>query len=311
MPKSTQKKPQLHTTSCPLCGAKKSYQVIYPQNFKTSDLNVAVFSARRLPDKLHYQLVRCKNDGMVRSEPVLSLGDLSKLYRASKFTYHGEVKNLTKTYFKALQPILKLLEKNDTIVEVGCGNGFMLEALHKAGFKKTIGVEPSRDAIGHAKPQIQKQIINSIFKPSLLKKNSVAFLFIFQTLDHIPEPDKFLADCYKIIKPGGYLLSFHHNVDSLSAKTFGEKSPIIDVEHTQLFSLKTSRAIFEKVGLQVTSLYSPISYISLKHLAWLLPLPKNLKVKYLLSTNSFVERLSQTSLPISLGNVCVVGQKPV
>lgn len=302
---------KLKVTSCPLCGAKKGYTILYPQNFSFKDFSVDVFSARRLPDRLHYQLVRCNKDSMVRSTPIADMRVLSKLYTQSKFTYEGEVENLTATYIRALKPVLQLLRKNDLIVEVGCGNGFVLEAILQAGFSKVIGVEPSIHAIHKATKKVQKKILNSIFKRSLFIKNAVSFIFIFQTLDHIPEPDKFLRDCYNVIKPGGYMLSFHHNVESYSARLLGEKSPIFDVEHTQLFSHTTSKQLFENAGFEVLSNISPISTVSLKHLCWLFPFPKIIKERLLLRENWFTRILTTLTIPIPLGNTCIIGKKPV
>lgn len=308
MPKTQIK---LKPTRCPLCHRTDDYTVLYPQNFTLSDITTEVFSARRLPDKLHYQLVQCKHDGMVRSHPILDMNVLSKLYKDSKFTYHGEVNNLTKTYVAALEPILQQLQKKDTLVEVGCGNGFMIEALLRKGFTNVMGVEPSIDAIKQAPKGIQKRIKNSIFKRTLFATKSVACIFIFQTLDHIPQPDAFIKDCFTVLKPGGYFLSFHHNVESLTAKVLGEKSPIFDVEHTQLFSLKTSAALLKNQGFEVVSVISPTSFVSLKHLLWLFPLPRSIKASLLTKPSALTNLLSRVTVPVKLGNVCVIGRKPL
>jgi SAM-dependent methyltransferase len=300
---------KFHATRCPACGSAGNFEVLYPQNFKPSQVTVDVFSARRLPDKLHYRLVRCKKDGMVRSNPILAMKDLQSLYVESKFTYTGEVENLTTTYFNAVRPVLQQLKKTDPILEIGCGNGFILEKLFKAGYKNVTGVEPSTEAVKHAPKSIRKKIITDIFRRKLFPKNTFSFIFIFQTLDHIPEPEVFLADCVRALKPGGFLLSFHHNIDSLSSKLVGEKSPIIDVEHTQLFSMETSQLMFESVGLEVISSYSPWSQLSVKHLAWLFPFPKGLKEKLLASNSSIGKLLASAKVAVKLGNVCIVGRK--
>lgn len=302
---------KLHSTTCPLCGDKKNFDVLYPQNFSMSDFSVDVFSARRLPDKIHYRLVRCKKDGMVRSNPIVDFDTLSKLYTKSKFTYEGETQNLTKSYMRAIDPVLQVLKKSDTIVEVGCGSGFVLNAVQEKGFKNVYGVEPSTHAIANAPARLKKRIKESLFKKSLFPKNSVSFLFIFQTLDHIPEPEKFITDAYSVLKPGGYMLSLHHNVESLTARLLGERSPIFDVEHTQLFSMDTSRAIFENAGFEVESVYSPLSTLSLKHLCWLFPFPRTLKEQMLQKESPVLEFLAKRTVDIRLGNVCIVAKKPL
>jgi hypothetical protein len=61
--------------------------LLYDANFEPADLNPAVFSARRLPDRVHYRMVRCGTCGLVRSDPVAHLNTLARLYEPS----HGGI----------------------------------------------------------------------------------------------------------------------------------------------------------------------------------------------------------------------------
>lgn len=302
---------KLLVTACPLCGSKKptDYDIVFPANFTMGEVP-KLFSARRLPDKIHYQLVKCKKDGMIRSNPVLDFATLAKLYKQSAFTYQREVKNLVTTYITALEPVLQKLKPNDAILEIGCGSGFILEALQKRSFKKVRGVEPSVDAISHAAPTVKKNIVNKPFSAKSFPPRSFSLVFFLQTLDHIPNPDKFLKDCYTVLKPGGYILSYHHNVESFSAKLLQERSPIFDIEHTHLYSLKTTQALFEKYGFEVEKIYSPKNTISLSHLVWLLPLPRATKQILITSKSATLQKMLHTSLTFSLGNICIIARKP-
>ena len=155
-------------TSCPICGLKNNYDVLYPANFDFSDLNENTFSARRLPDKVHFQIVKCCNDGLVRSNPTLNTFCALKLYERSKFNYSSEMINLTNTYLKTLFPVLKKIKKNDAILEIGCGNGFLLNKLQKLGYKNIYGVEPSIDAIEKSNQKIKDKIKHGVLKIKLI-----------------------------------------------------------------------------------------------------------------------------------------------
>ena len=52
---------KLVTTKCAICGSSEDYVIIYEKNFEEADLNANVFSARKMPDNIHYQIVKCKN----------------------------------------------------------------------------------------------------------------------------------------------------------------------------------------------------------------------------------------------------------
>jgi SAM-dependent methyltransferase len=296
---------RLKQIKCPICGSDNNYQILYKKNFKLSDLNVKIFSARRLPDKIHYQLVKCDLCGLVRSTPVVDIKYLSRLYKKSLLTYDDETGNLTTTYLNSVLPILKKLPKNAKILEVGCGNGFVLKAIFDLGYKNVFGVEPSIDAIKKANPKIKKNIATDILKPGLFENKSFDFIFFFQTFDHIPNPNRFLSECYKLLKLNGHILAFNHNVDSFSSKLLGEKSPIVDIEHTFLYSSKTIKTIFQKNGFTINKVYFPKNTLSIKHLFWLIPIPKNIKLSILKSKN----KILNNKVNLKLGNICIEGEK--
>ena len=291
--------------NCPICNSPKNYKILYKKNFKTSDLNTKIFSARRLPDKIHYQIVKCNKCGLVRSTPVANTNYLNKLYKKSLLTYDDEIKNLTTTYINTIMPILNKLPKNSNILEIGCGNGFVLKAIYDLGFKNVCGIEPSTDAVNHSDPKIKKHIKADILKSNLFSPSIFDFIIFFQTFDHIPEPNKFLKECYNILKPNGKILSFNHNMNSLSSKIFGEKSPIIDIEHTFLYSPETIRTLFTNNKFHVQKVYSPFNVLSLKHLFWLFPLPQFVKSRLINSESSIINQ----KIKLQLGNLCLIAQK--
>lgn len=298
-------KMKLKRIKCPICESDNNYQILYKKNFKLSNLNTKIFSARRLPDKIHYQLVKCNQCGLVRSTPIVDTKYLSQLYKGSLLTYDDEINNLTTTYINSIKLILEKLPKNARILEIGCGNGFVLKAIYDLGYKNVFGIEPSTDAFNKLNLKIKKNVMNSILKPGLFNKESFDFIFFFQTFDHIPYPNKFLKECYQLLKTNGYILAFNHNIDSFSSKLLGEKSPIIDIEHTFLYSFETIRKIFEKNRFIVNKVYSPKNTLSIKHLFWLLPIPKNIKQKIVKSNSNILNK----KINIKLGNICIEGQK--
>lgn len=296
---------KLKNINCPICNSVKNYQIIYKKNFKISDLNTEIFSARRLPDKIHYQIVKCNKCGLVRSTPTANISHLNKLYEKSLLTYDDEIKNLATTYINTIKPILKTLPKDANILEIGCGNGFVLEKIYSLGYKNVFGVEPSVNATAKTNSKIKKNIITNILKPGLFNKEHFDFIFFFQTFDHIPEPNKFLKECFNLLKPNGKILAFNHNIDGFSSKILKEKSPIIDIEHTFLYSPKTIKTIFRKNGFIIDRIYSPKNTLSFKHLFWLIPMPKNIKLKILNSKTKILDK----EINLKLGNICIEGYK--
>lgn len=290
-------------TNCAICGSRNNFETLYKRNFSKKDFNKDIFSARRLPDRSHYQIVRCKNDGLVRSNPILEPSIIANLYKESKFTYEEEVDNLEKTYMEVLNPILKRLSKNDNILEIGCGNGFILKKLFQLGHRNCYGVEPSKEAVEKADKSIKKNIIVDILNLGIFKSKKFKLIFFFQTLDHVPNPDIFLKECHELLEKGGYILALNHNVESVTAKILGERSAIIDIEHIFLFSPETVKRLFRKNKLTPLKVFSPFNTISLRYLISLLPLTMFLK-KYFLKISP-----KNLNLRLQLGNLCIIAQK--
>ncbi|MDD3906158.1 MAG: class I SAM-dependent methyltransferase [Candidatus Omnitrophica bacterium] len=302
---------KLVDSRCPICGSYEDYTVIYKKNFDLADLNEDIFSARRLPDRVHYQIVKCNKDGMVRSSPTPEGAVIDGLYRQSKFTYDEEVGSLTATYINALKDVLYGISKDANILEVGCGNGFILSALRNMGYKNVFGVEPSADASAKAPAEVRANIVTDVLAPGTFNTNTFGLIFFFQTLDHIYDPNFFLKICYNISQPGARIMAFNHDIESMQARMLKEKSPVIDIAHPYLYSADTIKKVFEKNGFEPVKIYSPLSIVSLRHLIRLIPMPLILKTALLNSRLAILKALLNQKIKIRLGNICLVAEKSI
>lgn len=251
---------------CPLCGPKTPNKVIYQQNFRSDQINKKVFSARRRPDRLHYKMVKCLGCGLVYADSILEPKKINQLYCKSLFTYESRVDDLSRTYGYYLEKLEGFQVNKDRLLEVGCGNGFLLLKAKEQGYKEVWGVEPSLEAVNKAVEDIKQRIKNTVFKKSLFPKYFFDVICFMQTFDHIYNPNKFLQDCCYLLKPGGLILAINHNVDAFQAKILKERSPIIDVEHPFLYSMKTMSLIFKKNKFEVLKLEPIFNIYSINYL---------------------------------------------
>jgi len=284
---------------CPICGLKAKRKLIYQQNFKIDQINQDVFSARRPPDRIHYKTVQCQSCGLVYADSVLNNNQLSKLYKTSLLTYQDQIPDLTKTYGYYLKKLENYKVRKNSLLEIGCGNGFFLQEAKRQGFKEVWGVEPSLDAIKQAPKFLQKHIKHAMFQKGLFKSQSFDVICFFQTFDHVSNPNQFLKDCFRLLKPGGLILAINHNFSSFQARILKDKSPIIDVEHPYLYNLKTMRLIFKKNNFEIVKIASVFNYYPLDYIFRLLSIN--------LSKPS--QLLTKIKLKFWLGNLMMVAKK--
>ena len=294
-------------TKCPICETVGNAVPVYPSNVDETSFSTEIFSARRLPDRRHYQWVRCNKCTLLRSDPVLDV-DLEKLYVESTFDYSTEVDGLKKTYFNLVKKALGGKKFKKSIFEVGGGNGFFLEAAKDGGFANVAGVEPSTEAINAARADIKPHMIASMMKAGVLADNSFEVGTMFHTLDHLTDPVSTLKTCADALQKGGVFVVAIHNERSWSARLMGERSPIIDVEHTHLYTRKSGEALFKKIGFIDVHSGAYNNHYSLAYILHLIPISRTFRTRVLES--SIGTLLSKIKVIVPRGNMWVAGTKP-
>jgi len=268
---------ELLPTRGAICETEGRATTLYEANFRPEDLDAARFSARRSPDGIHYRIVRCDQCGLLRSDPIAHAGGLASLYAESEFTYGEETANLKRTYGRYLRKLRNYQSRPAALLEIGCGNGFFLEEALDQGYTEISGVEPSRRAAAAASDHVKEKIQVGFFREGLFAPETFDVVCLFQVIDHLADPVEVLSQARALLRPGGLLLAFQHNAAAVSARLLGERSPIIDIEHTYLYSPATLSRLCEKAGF--TPLDTGVSWnrYSLGYLAHLIPVGTPLK----------------------------------
>jgi len=280
---------------------------MYPSTVTPDAFDARTFSARRLPDRVHYRMVRCDTCGLIRSDPAADPGQVAALYARSSFDYETEVPNLMRTYGRYLDRIDRHGANRDGLVEIGCGNGFFLEEAQRRGYCNVQGIEPSRQAIESAPSSVRPLIIEDILRPGVLADQSTGVACLFQVFDHLPDPGAALDELHRVLRPGGMVLILNHDAGAPSAKLLGERSPIVDVEHYFLYSRSTLGKLAAAHGFEVVESGSVWNDYSFGYVARLIPLPAALKSGF----RRFLDwtRLARLRVKVPLGNLYVIGKR--
>ena len=299
--------PALQATRCAICGTEGNATELFGSTVTPEAFDAKHFSARRLPDRVHYRMVRCSKCGLVRSDPAADPTQVADLYARSTFDYEAEVPNLIRTYGRYLGKLDRHGAQREGFLEVGCGNGFFLEEAARQGYHDVCGIEPSHNAIKSAPAPVKALIIEDVLHPGVVPEQSTSVVCLFQVFDHLPDPSAALDELHRILRPGGLALILNHDAASWSAKMLGERSPIVDVEHYYLYSRDTLGQLAAAHGFEVVESGSVWNDYTLGYVARLIPLPGALKR----AMQRFLgwTRLARLRVRVPLGNLYVVAKR--
>ena len=152
--------------------------------------------------------------------------------------------------------ILKINKLNGkTVLDVGCGNGFLLSFLSKK-FKKT-GIEIDEKGIQEATKfaKIYRIDLNKNFK----LREMYDIIILNHVIEHLKKPDLLIQKLSKNhLKNGGYLIIGTPDFDCAMARRFGNKFRMLhDKTHISLFTFESLCRLFNKLKLKILDVHFP------------------------------------------------------
>jgi 2-polyprenyl-3-methyl-5-hydroxy-6-metoxy-1,4-benzoquinol methylase len=132
--------------------------------------------------------------------------------------------------------VASLTNKEQRILDVGCGNGDLLRYLQSRGYKSLNGLELSAYAVERLAAQgieMQRGKLPSISAPA----ESFDVAIASQVLEHVIRRNTFLKEIRRVLKPGGHLFVFVPD-DCLG--------PISEPEHVVKFDARSLAALLGK-----------------------------------------------------------------
>jgi SAM-dependent methyltransferase len=95
------------------------------------------------------------------------------------------------------------LPEKPTCFDLGCGVGGMLESMSEFG--RGVGMDIDPDSLAFCKERGFGQVFEGRGHRLPLQSDSIDMIGAFDVLEHIPEEAETIAECYRILKPGGFL----------------------------------------------------------------------------------------------------------
>lgn len=292
--------------ACPGCGSR-SRSPFAAENIDRSRVTAFTYASRKAPEYMCLELVCCEDCDLVYAPYPPDPDFLSTSYAEAAYDSSEEARCAADSYIRALRPRLRALPSRHAAVDVGAGSGPLLPLLRQAGFSAVVGIEPSRAAIEAAADEVRPMLREGMFTPQMLEGLEPTLICSFMTLEHLDEPGEFARTAHALLAPGGMVAVVVHNRRGLLNRLMGMKSPIIDVEHLQLFSPASITALLKNAGfteIQVSPIWN--SY-PLRYWLRLAPLPAPLRKALLW----FAQKSGLAGLKIAapVGNMLATARK--
>jgi SAM-dependent methyltransferase len=296
---------ELAERGCPTCGSTDDSEVFAEQRLDFAALDEHAFASRKRPEYMRLRLVNCPTCDLVYASPVPSPEALSQAYEAAAFDSAEEARYAARSYAEQLRDLVALLPDRCGALDIGTGEGAFLSELLAMGFTEVGGVEPSSAPIAAADPEIAALIDHGMFCPGIRPPGSLSLVTCFQTIEHVPDPAELVRDAAALLKPGGILALVCHNRRAPVNRALGLRSPIIDLEHMQLFSPRSVDALLRRGGLRDVG-HRPIrNRYPVRYWAQLAPLPDRVQT----TVSGMLERsgIGGRPLTVPVGNLLAWG----
>ncbi|RME43318.1 MAG: class I SAM-dependent methyltransferase [Chloroflexi bacterium] len=136
-------------------------------------------------------------------------------------------------------------------LEIGCGDGWMLDALRRMGWV-VAGTERSQRSAASPR-RLGLDVLVEGMAGGAFAARSFDLVILWHVLEHLHDPLGTLIEVNRIVRPGGRLIVAVPNIESWQARVAGRRWFHLEApRHLYHFAPQTLDAMLERAGFQVT-----------------------------------------------------------
>jgi 2-polyprenyl-3-methyl-5-hydroxy-6-metoxy-1,4-benzoquinol methylase len=148
------------------------------------------------------------------------------------------------------------------MLDVGCGNGSLLERASGQGFECE-GIETCEQLAEAARKKLNRPVHSKLLSQSGFTMESFDVITMYDLIEHLQDPIEDLRRVHSWLKPGGVLFVLTPNDDALIRRVarLAYRTSFQSVErpmktlyypqHLSYFTARSLRSLFESVGLDI------------------------------------------------------------
>jgi SAM-dependent methyltransferase len=137
-----------------------------------------------------------------------------------------------------------------SLLEIGCGAGERLAHFRSQGMDVR-GLELDPIAAKHARKKHNLNVDNGDLHSIGYEAESFDYIAMSHVMEHLSDPKGLLEECWRILKPGGTLVSVVPNSESLGYRVYRDNWLGLEApRHFSVFNQKNSQTLFKQAGYQ-------------------------------------------------------------
>ena len=150
-----------------------------------------------------------------------------------------------------------------TLLDVGCATGSFVAAARAAGFDAR-GIDISVESTRYGREVLDLPLDVGDLYDRQYPSETFDVVTLWATLEHLPDPNRFLSEARRLLVPGGRIAFSVPNHASLTQKILGRRDRYVGIDHVNYFTASTARRILDRHGFSTktirTGRFSPVVF---------------------------------------------------
>lgn len=209
--------------------------------------------------------VQCRNCAFVFINPRPSPAWLAARYEFYGAAYFTDPSKLESDFHADRHDFeLALLRGlRGALLDVGCATGSFVAAAKAAGFDAR-GIDISPESTRYGREVLGLALDVGDLYERRYPAETFAIVTLWATLEHLPDPNRFLAEARRLLSPGGRIAISVPNYASLTQRVLGRRDRYVGIDHVNYFTRATARRILGRHGFATetirTARFSPVVF---------------------------------------------------
>lgn len=172
-------------------------------------------------------------------------------YREASETHYSKARSRMRRAMVKAARFFRYFRGREAL-DVGCGGGFMVEAMRRCGAARAMGLDISPQAIAYAAKQYPK---NRYFGENIeaFRCREMAFDFVYssEVIEHVPDVNAFMHGLSTSTRPGGFLYITTPDIGHWRVPEDVTSWGLFDPsQHIQFFDKGNMRILLERHGFE-------------------------------------------------------------